>query len=178
MNNPTTYGKPSIGCYLDHANYGVDELNREIISLAEGYGWRPDDEGRATIDAYDNIDLDEERGNGPDIDLAEQLNDLVDEAVDWLNDQETRPFLYWANEGEANAFGLWPNVEGAKEDCGFVSVKSHADARSLGIETDPDDSAYPSADYRGEWLHVNDHGNCTLYVRNDDGTDTEIWSVV
>lgn len=61
---------------------------------------------------------------------------------------------------------------------GFVSVKSLADANRLGIKTDPDDSEYPPKNYRGEWLHVNDHGNCTLYYRNSKGQNKEIASCV
>ena len=78
---------------------------------------------------------------------------------------------------EDNSLFLLADVELAKDDCGFVSVKSLADARRMGIETDPEDSCYPPADYSGEWLHVTDHGNATLYVR-ENGKDIEIWSVV
>jgi hypothetical protein len=160
------YGQPSTGCYLDHANYNVDELNRRIIRLAASFGRvDPQDDALAALPL---VDLSE--------DDSEKLNWAADSAIDWLNEQETRPFLYWANEGEANAFGLWPSVESAKEDCGFVSGQSE--------DADPYDSDYPDADYRGEWLHVNDHGNCTLYVREDlpNGCargffDREIWSI-
>lgn len=37
---------------------------------------------------------------------------------------------------------------------------------------------YPSDKYRGEWLHVNERGNCTLYYRNAKGKDREIASCV
>ena len=176
--NTKIYGKPTIGCHLDHANYNVDELNCRIIAIAQGFGMELPPDDADILACYDK------HSAGPHLDLSEQLNDLADSAIDWLNEQETRPYLYWANEGEANAFGLWPNIEGAMEDVGFVSAKSHADARKLGIETDPGDSTYPPAHYRGEWLHVNDHGNRTLYVRTGselvptDYKDMEIWSVV
>lgn len=146
------YDKPSISCYLDHANYNVDELNRRIIRLAASYG---------RIDAQDDALASKDLTDLTDDD-SETLNDGADAAIEWLNDQETRSFLYWGNEGEANAFGLWPNVEGAKEDCGFVSSKRQE---------------WPDSDYEGEWLHVSDHGNATLYVRTA-GKDVEIWSIV
>jgi hypothetical protein len=69
-----------------------------------------------------------------------------------------------------NSLFLAPCIENVKEDVGFVSGQSE--------DANPDDSDRPCDDYQGEWLHVSDHGNCTLYVRGDDGKDTEIWSVV
>jgi hypothetical protein len=108
--------------------------------------------------------------------LDEYLSEMSDEAVEYLNSLETRSFMYWTFDD--NSLFLMANVESASEDVGFKSVKSLADARRMGIETDPKDSCYPPADYRGEWLHVSDHGNATLYCRNDDGKDVEIWSVV
>lgn len=171
------YGKPPIGCYIEQANYNIDDLNRRVIAIAQDLGWPTDDDDQATINAYDNRDDDEERSNGPDMDLWEALEYIAEDAIEWLNEQETRSFLCWYHSGDAGAFGLWPDVDGAKDDVGFVSVRSLADARSLGIETDPEDSEYPPADYEGEWLHVNCHGNATLYVRSA-GKDTEIWSIV
>lgn len=167
-NDSNSYGQPAMGCYLDQANYNNDELSSEICAIAQGYGWQPDSEGQALLDkSTDELTSDE----------SETLGYLSEEAIDWLNSQETRPFMYWANEGEANAFGLWANVDGAKEDCGFISHEE------VSEETDPENADYPAADYRGEWLHVNDHGNCTLYVREDasnaDGyLDHEVWAVV
>ncbi len=168
----TKYGKPSIGCYLDHGNYSVDELNAKTVRLAESYGMPVDAKTLNLLEKVEDTDygtLYDGNDNGAENE-HERLNEEADSAIDWLNEQETRPFLYWANEGEANAFGLWPNVDGAKEDCGFTSSKSNE---------------CPPEDYRGEWLHVSDHGNATLYVREDDGPgsddsyqDEEIWSCV
>lgn len=148
-----SYGKPNFGCYFDHANYNNDELNRRIIRLAAGFG-RVDAEDDE-LAAVPLVELTDEQ--------SETLNYSADAAIDWLNEQETRPFMYWANEGEANAFGLWINVDGAKEDCGFVSSRKQES---------------PDADFIGEWLSVSDHGNVTLYIRNADGSDTEVWSIV
>lgn len=158
-----TYGQPAIGCYLDQSYCNASEHDGRTIRLAMDYGYQPDAYTLKLLARLDNDVLSNKR------DDAQMLSELADEAIDWLNSQETRSFLSWYNDGEAGAFGLWPDVDGAKEDCGFVSG---------GEDADPEDSDYPAADYRGEWLHVNDHGNCTLYVRNDDGKDTEIWSVV
>jgi len=61
-----------------------------------------------------------------------------------------------------NSLFLVADVDTARNELEFVSRK---------------DKEYPDDDYQGEWLHVSDHGNATLYVRTD-GKDTEIWSVV
>ena len=55
-----------------------------------------------------------------------------------------------------------PSIESVEENVEFKSSR---------------DQDYPPDDYRGEWLHVSDHGNCTLYVR-ENGEDREIWGVV
>ena len=166
-----TYDAPAMGCYLDQANRNSDSHNAAVVRLAMDYGFEPD---RDTLNVLAREDCDCLVENDKRSD-SELLCWCADEAEEWLNAQEARPFMYWANDGDAGAFGLWCNVEGAREDCGFVS----------GGE----DSDYPADDYRGEWLHVSDHGNATLYVREDragifktaDGAqyiDREIWSVV
>lgn len=108
----------------------------------------------------------------------DRASELVDELTDALQEFAAPYCVFWAHLGDGACFGFWPDIESAKESAGFVSVKSHRDAAALGIETDPDDCSHPHPDFRGEWLHVNDHGNCTLYVREENGKDREIWSVV
>jgi hypothetical protein len=165
MSKTNKYGKPSIGCYLDQGNRNVTELDCEVMKIAIGYGYEPGETDSALLTCASRYDWLNDNGH-------EALTEAADGAIDWLNEQETRSFLYWAHDGDAGAFGLWPNVDGAKEDCAFVSRKECDET------TDPDNADYPYADYRGEWLHVSDHGNCTLYVRQGDGTDKEIWSIV
>lgn len=88
---------------------------------------------------------------------AEEFADeFSQEAENWLNENHGLAYAWWGwNDG---SFGLWPDVDGAKFECEFVGYE-------------------PPADFEGEWLHVNDHGNCTLCVRAD-GKDTELWSLV
>jgi hypothetical protein len=75
------------------------------------------------------------------------------------------PYGYFgAHVGDGADFGFWPiNPEEIKEQVEFSSSESQE---------------YPPADFRGEWLHVNERGNCTLYVREENGADREIWSLV
>lgn len=152
-----TYGAPAIGCYLEHSCRNVDELSRDIIALAVSFGWTLPADGQAILDA---ADADEN-----ELDFIEQLDDLAEEAESWLNDQETRSFLYWSNDGEAGAFGLWAHTEDAEETLKFVLSEGG-----------------PPSDYRGEWLCVSRQGDAErLYIRESTEYgcfDTEIWSVV
>lgn len=142
------YKNMPIGCYFD-GTMGQTYNNLMVLELALEYGWNSDD-------ALDLVETGEDDLTDEQVEF---LSEVVDEAIDYLNDQETRSFLVWQwSEGD---FGLYPDIEGAKEDVEFVSSKNQD---------------YPDDDYQGEWLHINDHGNCTLYVR-EKGKDKEIWSV-
>lgn len=148
MNN-TQYNNPSLGCYFD-GTYGQTCNDLRVIDLALCYGW--DNEDARRFDDTSEDDLTE--------DQLETLMYVVQDAEDYLNSLETRPYVSWQwYEGD---FGLYASVESSQEDCEFVSSKSQE---------------YPDDHYTGEWLHVSDHGNATLYVR-ENGEDTEIWSVV
>ena len=102
-------------------------------------------------------------------DSYEMVNDTLPSAL-----QEFAPACsyFGSHCGDGADFGFWPDdIEQIKEQVEFVSAK---------------DNEYPADDFRGEWLHVNERGNCTLYVRGEiadaDGNckvnDTEIWSLV
>jgi len=143
--------KLQIGCYLDHGCRSATELAADIVDLAIGMGM-PKPEG------WDELDCDKD-------DDCEAIDWEMDNAIDWMNDQDRPSYCHWANDGYAGAFGLWPSVDSAREqlqDDGFVSSR---------------EQEYPADDYQGEWLHVNERGNCVLYVR-ENGKDTEIWSLV
>lgn len=90
--------------------------------------------------------------------------ELIHELSEWL-EQFTPPYAYFgAHEGDGADFGFWPiEIESIKEQVEFSSSQ---------------EQEYPADDFRGEWLHVNERGNCTLYVREDGGKDRELWSLV
>lgn len=116
-----------------------------------------------TIDLAASLGFDRaELPNEDSEDYGQILSDDADAAVDFLNDlDDLLPFCSYFFEN--NCLFCLPNIEAAQDDVGFVSSRKQD---------------YPDDDFRGEWLHINDHGNCTLYVRGNDGTDREIWSVV
>ena len=101
-------------------------------------------------------------------------SELVNESLPDALQGFALPYCYFgAHLGDGADFGYWPqDVDEIKEQVDFVSSKAQEE---------------PDASFRGEWLHVNDHGNVTLYVREDNVTDAfardgavdrEIWSLV
>lgn len=139
------------GCYIDESAGSADMLNERIIEFAHAWGFT----GECPESPEDEDDMD------ACDDYSEALNETADDAVSWLNDQENRPYCCWTVDD--NSLFLSVNVDDARDACEFVSSRT---------QDEPDDG------YQGEWLHVNDHGNATLYVRGEDGQDKEIWGVV
>lgn len=101
-------------------------------------------------------------------DKDETASELVNELCDALSEFAPPYGYFGAHEGDGSDFGFWVNVEDVKEQVEFVSSKRED---------------YPPSDFRGEWLHVSDHGNATLYVRESTNdaqgfADREVWGVV
>lgn len=92
---------------------------------------------------------------------AETAQTAVDELFDILGEYAP-PYCYFgAHEGDGADCGVW------------VSWDSLDDFDGLKVE---DTSEVPD-DYTGDVLHVNDHGNTTLYTA-DRGRLTEVWAIV
>jgi hypothetical protein len=89
------------------------------------------------------------------------------------------PYFYFgAHPGDGSDYGYWLS-EGFDED--FVNVTANY-ARGAKASEFPDqikvnDTSEVPRGYTGEVLHVNDHGNCTLYAYNR-GRSREIWAIV
>jgi len=139
---------PAIGCYLDHGARNIDELNADIVSEAKGFG----------MSAL-------EEHNPDECDESEYLEWSAEEAETWLNDNVSVPYAYWGNDGYAGAFGLWPAIESLEEDCRAGEVLKVSDLSEI------------PENYAGLVMHVNDHGNVTLY-ETSAGEFSEIWSCV
>ena len=159
QNPPFTlrFTSSDIGCIIDCSYRSADDFNRRLIGFAADYGFGVDVDTRKLLSRFEyDVTL------GDD---SETLSLVADEAMDYLQDAELPPYCYFIIDD--NSLFLAPCVENAQEDVGFVSSK---------------DAEYPDDDYEGEWLHVNDHGNATLYCRGLDGDgkvqDDEIWSIV
>jgi hypothetical protein len=152
-----TFKGKDFGCIIDGSASSADYLNQRIVSFAVDYGFDLDDNAKKLLARFD-YDVTKE-------DDSEMLNYLSDEAVEYLNDSELPSYSGFTVED--NSLFLMAYVDSAKGGVGFVSSKSQD---------------YPDDDYEGEWLHISDHGNATLYIRgiDNDGkiVDDEIWSIV
>ncbi len=190
MSNTFKYAK--LGS-VSSATLRTEDLLSSFADCLEGLmnvnGWFLSyPENRAMRDRLNKL-CDEARDawneDGETLTDEDNAREMVTELEDALNEFAPPYAHFGAHKGDGADFGFWADIEQAKEEVGFVSVKSHADAQQLGIETNTDNSAFPPDDYRGEWLHVSDHGNATLYDRQSihpedvmSFRDVEIWSVV
>ena len=94
--------------------------------------------------------------------LPEDAGETVNELLDALN-EFAPPYAYFgAHEGDGSDYGYWLSAD-MPDDFDGLKVSDTADV---------------PRDYRGEVLHVNDHGNVSLYVAGSRGTLREVWSVV
>ena len=92
--------------------------------------------------------------------VSEHVSFLINEdLMNRLNDYAPPYFYFGAHPGDGSDFGFWM---GELEDFDGLRVS---------------DTSEVPADYSGEVLHVNDHGNVTLYS-SDCGTLTEVWACV
>jgi hypothetical protein len=92
---------------------------------------------------------------------SEEADEILQELFDALNEYAPAYGYFGSHPGDGADYGFWLS-ETIEEDFDGLKV---------------DDTSEVPSDYSGEVLHVNDHGNCTLYVA-DHGKLTEVWAVV
>jgi len=151
-----TFGTVSHGtlCTEDLLDAFASELEYQVQRNAEAWC---SDEGRQERDKYMAL-IGEAREVDPDSDEA---SELVNESLpDALHAFAPAYSYFGAHEGDGSDFGYWPDID-------------QADFDGLSVA----DTSEVPADYSGEVLHVNDHGNMTLYAA-DRGRLTEVWSIV
>jgi hypothetical protein len=86
----------------------------------------------------------------------------LEELFDALNEYAA-PYMYFGSHpGDGSDYGFW------------VSDMLECDFDGLKVE---DTSEVPKS-YVGEVLHVNDHGNITLYYKAKNHALKEIWAIV
>lgn len=92
---------------------------------------------------------------------GEQAAEDIEELETALQDYCLPHFYFGAHPGDGADFGYWLS-EGFTEDFDGLKV---------------DDTSEIPTGYTGEVLHVNDHGNCTLYACSR-GKRRELWGIV
>lgn len=94
----------------------------------------------------------------------DDVPELVNSLFDALNEYAPAYGYFGANEGDGSDYGFWLSSDWQQnaEDDGALIVS---------------DTGEVPRDYSGEVVHVNDHGNATLYVSRR-GKLREVWAVV
>jgi len=108
---------------------------------------------------------------------------LIERAREALEDEDNVDLLFEivaaleeALQDHAPAYGYFGTHEGDGSDFGFW-LGSDALECFDGLRVS--DTSEVPADYVGEVLHVNDHGNATLYAKDAGSNDLrEVWSIV
>jgi len=121
---------------------------RAIIEVTKNYSDYNDEGGRDSSRAYDEV-------------YAEAYEELCELAGNYLP-----AYAYFgSSEGDGACIGVWPDVDGAREDC------LHGDMPVVN------DGIAPGK-YAGLALEINDHGNVTLWNVLRGGSMVEVWGVV
>lgn len=100
-------------------------------------------------------------------DEQEDAQDLLEEMTECLQNAAPDFMTFGTSEGDGADFGFWPAID-VLED---ATRGKNPEVLKVG-----DLSEVPTA-YRGHVMHVNDHGNVTLYWKSAR-TLREIWSCV
>lgn len=87
--------------------------------------------------------------------------EVLEELADALQDFAPAYAYFGAHPGDGSDYGYWLS-ESMQEDFDGLQVS--------------DTSEVPKC-FRGEVLHINDHGNMSLYVANSRGL-REVWAIV
>lgn len=157
MTKFASFGSVSSGTLRaeDLATAFADELEYQIGRQPKSYRRR---EARKLITEADHA------ANNAKTDTS-LLDDLV-EALREALEEFAPPYAYFgAHIGDGADFGYWVSDD---------VFESHGSFDGLRV----DDLSEVPKTYRGEVLHVNDHGNATLYVAQSRGKLKEVWRVV
>ena len=98
------------GCYGD-GSFGPDHTRRRVFDTALNEGWQPPENDREIVDNdVSYLDFWHNRG---DIDMLQScvitLQELEDEAIDYLNERCADDSHYWGYEN--GDFGYWEREE-------------------------------------------------------------------
>lgn len=123
-------------------------------------------ENVATFDRLTALVKEAKNLNGDGIESDFRIADIEELIAETLPDalnEFAPPYAYFgAHPGDGADFGFWLfEIDDIREQVEFTSTRKQE---------------YPADDFSGEWLHVNERGNCTLYIRTN-GEDREIWSI-
>ena len=149
MTRKATIGSISSGTLRDQDL--LEAFAGELARLEPTFGGQPS--GPSTELIYEALELfelldDDDLIGKPRGEAEMRASEIIAELSDAL-DEYAPPYCYFGStEGDGAEFGFWPAIEGLEEDA------RHQD----GVLKVNDTSEVPSY-----VMHVNDHGNVTLY---------------
>ncbi len=159
ISTATLRSEDLIEAFANHLEWQI-QRNGDYLSRPENFAQR---------DRLNNLlgeaqDVWTDDGKELDPEKEDLIAELINESLPDALNEFCAPYSYFGTHpGDGADFGFWPSdIEDIKEQVEFVSSK---------------DQEYPDDDFQGEWLHINERGNCALYVR-ENGKDQEIWSIV
>lgn len=143
----------------------LDEIKQQFIYCELG----KEQEARQNHDRIENLCAAVEQrklsdyGTEEDYFSSDDADSDLEDLTDLLN-EFAPPFCYFGTHpGDGSDFGFWPmDIEEIKEQIDFCSTQKQE---------------FPDSNFQGEWLHINERGNCTLFARANN-KDKEIWSLV
>lgn len=99
---------------------------------------------------------------------SDDAHEILEELYDALQEFAPPYVAFGAHEGDGASIGFWPQFDRIQEDIRFGDLPSVNDPSELGMVGEGHDFA----------VHVNDHGNMTLYERTEYGAWVRIWDCV
>jgi len=145
-----------IPCFLDELkSLAMENNNKEDLAFV--------DEVQGRIDASGDDENQEGKTINDDYFESEDSDFDLEGLFDRLQAYALPYFYFGAHPGDGANYGFWLS-EGFEYD---FEGKKVSDLSEIKEE-----------DWNQEILHVNDHGNTTLYFCNNKGELTEIWAVV
>jgi len=170
MNNHSAQLKPATFGSISHGTLRTEDLLSTFTSELEGLAFLSGD----FLSRPENFPLRDRLANligeaqdawaedGETLADEDRAAEMVDELIDALQQFAPAYGYFGSHPGDGADFGFGVDPESVKEQVEFVSSK---------------EQEWPADDFVGEWLHVNERGNCTLYVRDESGEDREVWSI-
>ena len=146
-----------IPCFLDEINITPDN-ETSIASIRE------------------RIDFAEDEDNSYEYYGTDEANFDLHELFELLEEQAPPYFYFGSHPGDGADYGFWLTEDVSQEvkDSGGLVVSDLSEVTPELIEENT-----PSDNGIEEVLHINDHGNASLYSYNVKTEEfTEIWSIV
>ena len=113
------------------------------------------------LSEFSELLLDARQTDPEDDSASDVVNDLMDALGEFA-----APYCYFgANEGDGSDYGFWPSIDSLEDACRYEDVLNVSDLSEI------------PADYVGEVMLVNDHGNVTFGTA-EKGEFVTIWDCV